>query len=143
MTRRRTVLRAATLEVAMWRISFAGQPWAVKRRHRDRGRSLAGGPTLLAIALATTIIGTAHAQAPGPTPANHVSRPRQVGAVGVASREADGSIVLTLRAEGPDGLIGDARFRYTPDDPNYGLIARHVGPIPLGGTVPVRPFDAR
>ena len=127
----------------MGRMSFAGQPWTVKRRHRDRGRSAAGGQTLLAIALASTAVGTAHTQTPGPTPASHVSRPPRVDAVGVASREADGSIVLTLRAEGPDGLIGDARFRYTPDDSNYGLIARHVGPIPPGGTVPVRPFDAR
>ncbi len=125
----------------MCRMSFAGQPWTVKGQHR--GRSLADGQTLLAIALATTAVGTAHAQAPKLRPSSHVSRPPRVDAVGVASCEADGSIVLTLRAEGPDGLIGDARFRYNPDDPNYGLIARHIGPIPPGGTVPVRPFDAR
>lgn len=61
--------------------------------------------------------------------------------IGVATQEADGTIVLQLRAEGPDGAIGDGLSRYPPGDKDYAMVASHVGPIPKGGSVPVRPFD--
>ena len=60
--------------------------------------------------------------------------------IGVATQEADGTILLQLRAEGPDGAIGDGLLRYPPADKDYAMIARHVGPILKGGSVPVRPF---
>lgn len=60
--------------------------------------------------------------------------------IGVATQEADGTIVLQLRAEQEGGSVGDAQFRYTPTDKDYAMIARHVGPIPRGGSVPVKPF---
>lgn len=63
--------------------------------------------------------------------------------IGVATREADGTIVLTLRAEGPGGIVGDGQLRYPPDHKDYAMIARHVGPIPPGGSVFVKPFPAQ
>lgn len=70
----------------------------------------------------------------------HPSAPETIG---MAQKEADGTIVLTLRAEGADGEVGDAQFRYPPGDKDYDMISRHVGPIPPGGDVPVRPFPKR
>jgi hypothetical protein len=58
-------------------------------------------------------------------------------AIGVATQEADGTIVLALRAP---GSVGDAQLRYPPSHPDYAMIKAHVGPIPSGGSVPVRPF---
>ena len=60
--------------------------------------------------------------------------------IGVATQEPDGTIVLQLRAEGADGATGDAQFRYPPAHKDYQMIVRHVGPIPKGGSVPVKPF---
>jgi hypothetical protein len=60
--------------------------------------------------------------------------------IGTASQEADGTIVLMLRAEGAGGALGDAQMRYAPTDKDYAMVARHVGPIPKGGSVPVKPF---
>lgn len=63
--------------------------------------------------------------------------------IGVATQEADGTIVLQLRAEGTDGAIGDAQFRYPPTHKDYQMIARHVGQIPKGGSVSVKPFPGQ
>ncbi len=60
--------------------------------------------------------------------------------IGTASEEADGTLVLSLRAIGPDGMVGDAMKRYPPSDPHYDAVRQHVGRIPRGGSVPVRPF---
>ncbi len=65
------------------------------------------------------------------------------GPIGVATREPDGSLVLILRAGSVGGAMGDARIRYALSDPAYPGIARHLGPIPPGGSVPVRPFEER
>ena len=65
---------------------------------------------------------------------------RQPASIGVATQEADGTIVLTLRAEAASGVVGDGQLRYSPSNHYYAIIARHVGPIPRGGSVPVRPF---
>ncbi len=59
--------------------------------------------------------------------------------IGVASQEADGTIVLNLRATG-EGTVGDAQFRYPPSHPQYAMIKAHVGPISPGKSVSVRPF---
>lgn len=66
---------------------------------------------------------------------------RPPASIGMAQQEPDGTIVLTLRAELPGGGVGDAQIRYPPSDPHYREVARHVGPIPHGGSVLVRPFD--
>ena len=54
--------------------------------------------------------------------------------------EEDGTIVLTLRAEGPNGLRGEGHFEYPPTHPDYQDILKHVGPIEKGHTVPVKPW---
>jgi hypothetical protein len=63
--------------------------------------------------------------------------------IGVATQEPDGAIVLQLRAASDGDAVGDALVRYPPNDVNYSKIARHVGPIPRGGSVQVRPFEGR
>jgi hypothetical protein len=63
--------------------------------------------------------------------------------IGVATQEPDGTILLQLRAASDGDAVGDALVRYPPNDVNYTKIARHVGPIPRGGSVPVRPFGGR
>lgn len=61
------------------------------------------------------------------------------GSIGMAWRERDGTIVLQLRAES-GAARGDALLRYPPSHPRYREVARHVGPLPARGAVPVRPF---
>lgn len=60
--------------------------------------------------------------------------------IGVATQEPDGTIILMLHAEGENGEIGDAQFRYPPSDKDYGMIKAYVGRIPPGGSVPVAPL---
>jgi|JI10StandDraft_1071094.scaffolds.fasta_scaffold35641_4 hypothetical protein len=68
------------------------------------------------------------------------AKPREVDSIGVATLNADGTLVLQLRAEGPGGLEGDALFEYRPTDRDYAEILAHVGPIAVGESRPVRPF---
>jgi hypothetical protein len=60
--------------------------------------------------------------------------------IGVATQEPDGTIVLNLRADGPLEATGNALLRYPPSHPDYGMVKNHVGPIPPGGSVMVKPF---
>ncbi|WP_019998825.1 hypothetical protein [Aureimonas ureilytica] len=61
--------------------------------------------------------------------------------IGSAREEADGTLILRLRAEAEDGrALGEAELRYAPGDPDYGHVHRHLGAIPPGGEVSVRPF---
>lgn len=85
---------------------------------------------MLALPLFALMLAAAQAAPVGPT-------------IGVATQEADGTIVLELRATTDDGLIGDALIRYRPGDPHYAMVARHVGPIPRNGSVFVKPFGER
>jgi hypothetical protein len=72
----------------------------------------------------------AHGTTAAPAPAS----------IGMATEEADGTIVLTLRADGPGGMVGDSQFRYPPTHKDYRMIQSHVGPVPAGKSVPVKPF---
>ena len=61
--------------------------------------------------------------------------------IGSAHEEADGTLVLRLRAEAENGsALGEGELRYAPEDPDYRRVRRHLGAIPPGGEVPVRPF---
>ena len=71
------------------------------------------------------------------TPNSQIGEAQSIGS---ARREPDGTIVLTLRATDAGGAIGDAQFRYPPSHPQYAMIRSHVGFIPPGGSVPVKPF---
>ena len=63
--------------------------------------------------------------------------------IGSATEEADGTIVLNLRATRAGGAVGDGQFRYPPTHPQYRMIKQHIGPIPKGGSVLVKPFPDR
>ncbi len=69
------------------------------------------------------------------------SEPAAQESIGTATAEADGTIVLQLRATAPGGDVGDGILRYPPNHPNYAEVKAHVGPIPPGKSVPVKPFD--
>ena len=61
--------------------------------------------------------------------------------IGTAEMKADGTIVLRLRAELPDGGgSGDGQLVYPTTHPDYKKILEHVGPIAPGQTVLVRPW---
>jgi hypothetical protein len=60
--------------------------------------------------------------------------------IGVARMEADGTIVLQLRAEGPGGSIGDALIRYPVGHPQYREILQHLGGLEKGQSKPVPPW---
>jgi hypothetical protein len=60
--------------------------------------------------------------------------------IGTAKMEADGTIVLRLRAELPGGGSGEGQLVYPPTHPEYNKILEHVSPIAPGQTVLVRPW---
>ncbi len=49
--------------------------------------------------------------------------------IGVCWQEADGTVVLHLKAQADDGTMGSAVLRYAPDHAQYGEILAHVGPF--------------
>ena len=59
--------------------------------------------------------------------------------IGTARMEADGTLVLLLRAS-TAGATGEGRFAYPPSHPQYRKILEHVGPIKPGEEKPVAPF---
>jgi len=64
--------------------------------------------------------------------------------IGAATLEADGTLRLRLRAEGPGGIVGDGELVYAPDHPDYGSVRAHVegdgGVLRVGEPRPVPPF---
>jgi len=63
--------------------------------------------------------------------------------IGSATMEENGTIVLQLRAESPDGEIGDALVRYPPGHPQYAEILRHLGGLKKGESKPVPPWPEK
>jgi hypothetical protein len=63
--------------------------------------------------------------------------------IGMATLQPDGRLELTLRAEGPGGLVGDARVVYRPGDANYAQVLQHVGGLSPGESKPVPPFASQ
>jgi hypothetical protein len=62
------------------------------------------------------------------------------GSIGSATMQADGTIELQLRAQGPGGMVGDALLRYPPTHPQYQTILTHLGGLSPGQSKPVPPF---
>ena len=60
--------------------------------------------------------------------------------IGQASMLPDGTIELLLRAEGPGGMRGDAKFSYPPTHPQYQMVLTHVGGLEPGKPKPVPPW---
>jgi hypothetical protein len=52
--------------------------------------------------------------------------------IGVATMEADGTIVLQLRAEGPGRTVGHALFRYPTTHAQYQSTLKHLGGLKPG-----------
>ena len=63
-----------------------------------------------------------------------------LGSIGSAEMKTDRTIVLQLRAESSDGLIGDGYFVYPPRHPEYDRVLEHVGPLKPGQSAHVRPW---
>ena len=61
-------------------------------------------------------------------------------AIGVATIDSAGVVVLRLIAYGPGGMTGEGTLRYAPSDPYYKDVAAHIGPIRPGQTVAVCPW---
>lgn len=61
--------------------------------------------------------------------------------IGTAHMAEDGTLVLTLRAEGGNGIRGDAQFAYPPNHPQYQRILDHLGGLKVGEDKPVPPWD--
>jgi hypothetical protein len=57
--------------------------------------------------------------------------------------EADGTIVLMLRAEGPGGAVGEGMLRYPPGHKDYQMVKQHLGGLTPGQSKPVPPFPDR
>jgi hypothetical protein len=69
-----------------------------------------------------------------------VAEMEQTQSIGTATMLPDRTIVLDLIARGPD-LLGDVRLTYSPGDPNYAAILRHVGALRPGEVKQVQPWD--
>ncbi len=61
-------------------------------------------------------------------------------AIGVARMLGNGTLILELRAAGPDGAIGESRLMYPPDHPEYRRMLDHIGPMSPGDSRPVPPW---
>src|ERR1044072_3503790 len=62
-----------------------------------------------------------------PRPIAGWERPNE--SIGVATLNDDGIIVLRLRAQSPNGAIGEALLTYPPEHPRHLDILSHIGPI--------------
>jgi hypothetical protein len=69
-----------------------------------------------------------------------VAKMEQTQSIGTATMLSDRTIVLDLIARGPD-LVGDVRLTYSPGDPNYGAILRHLGALRPGEVKEVQPWN--
>lgn len=90
--------------------------------------AVATGPT---IGLVIAAVGTATAGAEASAP------------IGTATMQADGTLILDLRAEGPGGAVGHSRLVYPPDHPDYRSVLDHIGALRPGESRPVPPWPER
>lgn len=70
----------------------------------------------------------------------HSAAPRNSESIGTATMTEDGTLVLDLRAEGPDGAHGDARLVYPKSHPQYASILEHIGGLRPNEKKPVPPW---
>jgi hypothetical protein len=76
---------------------------------------------------------------PHSPPSSSSSQPAK--SIGQATMTQEGTIILDLRAEGPGGARGDARFTYPPNHKDYQMILKHLGGLKPGEVKPVPPFE--
>jgi hypothetical protein len=67
-------------------------------------------------------------------------RLQRFGNIGSAAMKVDGTIILTLQAEGPDGEETYADMSYPPEDPRRLEILSHLGGLQPGESKPVPPW---
>ena len=75
-----------------------------------------------------------------PGKAASVSQSQPAVSIGSATMQADGTIVLQLRATDGSGMRGDARLTYPPGHPQYQKILAHLGGLRPGEEKPVPPW---
>jgi hypothetical protein len=63
--------------------------------------------------------------------------------IGVATMDANGTLILDLRAEDGKGTVGSARLTYPPTHPQYQSILTHLGGMKPGESKPVPPFPEK
>jgi len=63
-----------------------------------------------------------------------------MSSIGTAFMEPDGTIRLKLRAEGANGLRGDAEVVYTKAHPSYAAVLAHLHGLEPGESKPVPPW---
>jgi hypothetical protein len=98
----------------------------------------------LAFGIAIIAVGiNCHAQ-PAATGASAIApSDTSPASIGTAAMQADGTLVLTLRAvDMQTGATGDSQLFFQPANPRYPYILKHVSPIHAGDTVQVKPFPA-
>jgi len=93
---------------------------------------------LLAAVCALVVPGGCSKGEPGLMSASNINDPQSTSYlelpefIGEAKMEENGDVVLTLRAESKDDIIGDAQFRYTQDSPDYADVLRYLGGLKPG-----------
>ena len=60
--------------------------------------------------------------------------------IGEARMKDDGTVVLTLRADGPGKTVGDALLEYKRDHPQYQKVLEHLGGLKPGERKPIPPW---
>jgi hypothetical protein len=101
---------------------------------RANGPEPASTPAASATATATDSRGGTDSAAPSAS-----TDAGQAPSIGEARMLADGTIVLQLRAEGPNA-VGDAQLTYHKADKDYAKILEHLGGLQPGESKPVPPF---
>ena len=129
------------LEQALARTALALTSLAALGCHTERSPK----PSVEPIAVRAPSSSTAQVQAAPaaePTaeqPANEGKPMTSDASIGSATMEADGTIVLQLRAEGP-GMRGDALLRYPKGHKEYHNVLKHLGGLRPGESKAVPPW---
>ncbi len=91
------------------------------------------GAALLATGARTPTCRAAHVEPSG-------SYRVAAASIGVATMGPDGTIELRLRATGPGGMVGEGFLTYSPSDPQYAGVLRHLGGLKPGESKSVPPW---
>lgn len=97
---------------------------------------------LLPLALALVLLACSRAT-PTPTTSDApVTTPApDAASIGSARMEADGTLVLDLRAEDGAGTVGHAQLRYPKGHAQYQEVLDHIGGLTPGQEKPVPPWQ--
>jgi hypothetical protein len=68
------------------------------------------------------------------------ARLSNVASIGTANMEPDGTITLSLQADGGAGTVGHSTISYPPNDPYYRDVLAHVGGLLPGESKGLPPW---